>query len=100
MAVPQIYLLASLLFLQAPPPPIHRSHESISAAVCVKENSLRTKESKVGMKETNKSRMNDVQVNEINDCMKEITSMQQMRATTPQVLTIVLIWMKIDDKSN
>ena len=51
------------------------------------------KETNVGAKE-NKSRMN-----EINDCMKEINSMQQMRATTPQVLTIVLILMKINDKS-
>ena len=51
------------------------------------------KETNVGAKE-NKSRMN-----EINDCMKEISSMQKMRATTPQVLTIVLILMKID-KSN
>ena len=46
----------------------------------------------MGAKE-NKSRMN-----EINDCMKEINSMQQVRATTPQVLTIVLILMKIGDK--
>jgi hypothetical protein len=39
--------------------------------VCVKENKSRVKE-------------NDVRMNEINDCTKETSSMQQMRATTPQ----------------
>ena len=72
----------SSFLLQAPPPPIHRSHDSISAAVCVKENNLRVKENNVQMKE------NNVRMNENNDCMKESSSMQQMRATPPQVAKI------------
>ena len=91
-------LLYIILLLQAPPPPIHRTHDSKSAAVCAKENNPCMKENNVNVKENN-SRMkeNNVQMkdknlreNENYDCVKESSSMQQMRATTPQVAKIFI----------
>ena len=93
-------LLYIILLLQAPPPPIHRTHDTISATICAKENNLCTKENNVSMKENN-SRVKEKKFceNENNVSMKESGSMQKMRATTPQVAKIcqiMLILMKID----
>ena len=69
----QVWPILKNLPLQAPPPPSHRSQESISAAVSMKENNIQN------------NKENNVNLKANNDCIKGSGSLQKIRAATPQV---------------
>ena len=69
----QVWPILKNLPLQAPPPPSHRSQESISAAVSMKENNIQ------------KNKENNVNLKANNDCIRGSGSLQKIRSATPQV---------------
>lgn len=80
----QVWPILKNLPLQAPPPPSHRSQESISAAVSMKENNIQ------------KNKENNVNLKANNDCIRGSGSLQKIRAATPQVsilpINMLIYW--------